>query len=347
MAYYNTTIFPAKRRLVWEEQFSNMLLKTLFDEEQILKAVNEEQLISIENSPISDLTVEELQEALEVIERGEDHYFSLTDGSISEELLSKVGMAQADLDGMGFKEKFLYHTILAHAMRTLMGYENEEKPTEFKKIYSDYIAKHPEQEQYAKDETIIYFNHALSIVEPIIRAYRHFIKANQLFQIGLQKYESDSPVSQYAQKIYEDIFTMAKQVKSAEEIDTLADVTETCAKALINPSSETMQACIDKGNELSNQSFTKSLGGAMLTFAGVAIFSISVVVAIESFGLAAPLSAMGIALGESLVFGSLATGTAAVGATGGVFGSYTFFKHSQSDPLSQDLNGIAQTVCAA
>lgn len=348
MAYYNTTIFPTKPRLQWEKTFKSELLKCLFNPEQLLNAINQEKAISIQGSPVDDLTYEELAEAIEHIENENYQTYSLTTNTLDFELLSMAGISQDMLDEMSIMTKFSYHNVLAHALRPLVGYEDAKEPTEFKKIYQDYIDKHPEQKEYVENETKNYFYHLLQLAEPIIHAHQKFVHANQTFQTQLNANQNNPTLCQYALKLRDEVLQLSKKVHSVEEIDTLVDVEETCAKALKSPSDETIQACIDKGKELTNLSITKSLGGLMLSLAGVAILTISVAVALESFGIAAPLSVLGMGLGESLIFGGLAGGSAALGAGGSAYGSYMFFKHSQSVPISEDLFAVAKTVdCVA
>jgi hypothetical protein len=347
MAYYNTTIYPSKRRQIWEAQFKDKLFKALFDENHLLNIINQEQAICIYDMPVSDLTNEELQIALQAIAEGNTQQYRLTSGNLNLELLSQTGLDVNEIENISYQAKFYYHSVIANALHQLMGFETDEMPTEFRKIYLDYIAKHPEQEQYAQDETKIYFSYLLSLAAPVLRAHDQLVKTDQLLSNSLQRYPNDSPVVQYAQEIRQEVYQLAKQATSPDEINMLADLEATCANALVNPSAETIKACIDKGNLLSNHSVAKSLGGIAITLAGAMIFSLSIAIAVESFGVAAPLSALGMALGESLVFGSLATSSAALGASSSAYGSYMFFKHAHTDPIAEDIHQFANSVAAA
>ncbi len=341
MAYYNTTIYPENRQRAWEKQFVDRLLKAIFDNRQLLLAFNQEAVISSNNVPRKDLSYEELQDALQAIEDDDLSNYHLTEYPVSNELISKVGFSNDDLN---ITTQLLYHVVLALSLRPLLDSDPDGNLSEIKQIFQNYIDKHPEQEQYVKDETKLYFDHLLSLAGPIICARRRFEIADNSLQTGMRCYDDQSLIIGVIESIRQEVYTRATQVKCTDDINLLIGVLDTCTNVLTNPNEKTIQDCIEKGNSLSNHSLAKTLGGLVLTLVGVLVLSISVMVAVESFGVAAPLTALGFAFGESLICGSLAGGSALLSTGAGAYGSYTLFKHAPSNPLSDNIHILAKEM---
>lgn len=344
MTYFNTTIFPTKRRLAWDNQFYNRLLQTIFDPDKVLDAINQQKAISFSNDAIDDLTHEELQQAIQAIDDNTVSNYSLTNYPVGFEFIGNVGLSVSELKELSQSTQLLYHVVLSDVMRSFIDPDSEGNQSEIQTFYENYISKYPEQEQYALDEAQKYFNHMLGLAEPIIRAHRRIALADRSLQSTLKKCDSQPPVNEAVGDICQEVYRLSQQVKSAADIDVLADVLNQCSSVLMNPNADTITSCIEKANSLSNQSLTKSLSGMLLTFAGFMLLSASIMVAVESFGIAAPLSALGMALGESLICGSFAASSAFLGAGGASYGSYLFFKHSESNLLSKRLHSFANTA---
>lgn len=91
------------------------------------------------------------------------------------------------------------------------------------------------------------------------------------------------------------------------------------------------------------RSWGKILSGVALALLGAVIVAASVAVAVASFGVATPLSAMGIVIGASVVTAGVACAAGVVGLGAMTAGSILFFKGCPSQP-KQTMYDLAEAV---
>lgn len=111
-----------------------------------------------------------------------------------------------------------------------------------------------------------------------------------------------------------------KGLLAPKEIPKLTDYVVSTKNIIQDPSSENIaiHARATKAALHSNKAWGKKVGGAMLAVFGAVLIAASIVLAVGTFGVASPISAIGIALGGTAISVGTAIGAAVIATTAAV-----------------------------
>lgn len=161
-----------------------------------------------------------------------------------------------------------------------------------------------------------------------------------------KEFDKPSDLKQFAVKVSSEVKKLAGEEHSHVPITKLTEILNTTASILKGPVlgdteneayREDILTLQQQCGDIKSYPVAKGLIGAMLCLLGAAIVVASGIVGAVSFGLAAPISVMGIMLGLSTLVGGVCVASGVIGASFMMFGAPLVGSAVQASPLRKSM----------
>ena len=324
------------------QQFTENLRSILYNPEKMLEALNFRSSITINGEAHQNLTMEDLTNAFNDLQKNYITTYDINPQINTDETLRRSGLSYDEINALSISIKLFYDAALYYALDSVLSPTPKDSITgKITFIYHKLIDKKERSEsQCANLESSL-----ISSARHIFREHQEFTSCYGDFNaLSKQNFTYESMYSIAAQ-IFNDIEEMAKTPKGYSNPEWMTKVLKTCCNAIQNPSIEAAIECEKLSKQADSRSLPSTIKNSLMALAGIVLIFTSILLSVETLGLASPISAMGISMGSSAL--AVSAGASAVtGICGSVTGTNCFFQGMQKSSLSTDLDVLGSKIDA-
>ncbi len=337
-------IFSLQEQQKLHQKFRENLRSILYDPDRMLAAVNSRSSITINGYIRQDLTMDELTIALNQLQQNYFELYNINPQIKVNATLLRAGLTPQETWNLPIGEQIIYDASIHYALTPVLSPPPDDSITgTISHIYQKFIAnKKISESQYEE----AYEN----LQQSLISISRHAIREHQAFAFNYQKLATflsdtdiDEQVRDIGYQLLDEINTLAKTPKGYSNPQWLTKVLETCYTAIQNPSIESAIECAELSQQAGNRSIPNAIKNALMTLAGFTLISASILLGVETFGLASPISAVGISMGIAALAGT-ASASAVVGIFSSGKGANGFFQSIHQSNLSKNLDALSTKI---
>tara|TARA_B100000949_G_C14132263_1_gene387123 strand:- start:25 stop:780 length:756 start_codon:yes stop_codon:yes gene_type:complete len=245
---------------------------------------------------------------------------------------------------MTISQKLFYDAAIYYALAPVLSPASHENITgTIAQIYHKFFDKKELSVEQQEQEDANLEQSIISMARHVIREHQAFVFSHQKLVNLLQDPNVNEDMCKVGYQLLDDITAFAKTPQGYSNPEWLTKVLETCSTAIENPSIESSIKCATLSQQAGNRSIPSAIKNALMTLAGFTLISASILLGVETLGLAAPISAIGISMGASMLAATAST-SAVIGILGTGKGASGFFKSIHQSDLSTRLDALSTNI---